>query len=320
MLKRTIRQEHDTTTKKLLIAAASLTAGIFLMTNCVYLAVGQDGVTTKEDVGKKDGGEKKGRPGVGGLGNKSPDRPANLFVSASTVAHTSLRHEWVDVPAGKTKLHTWVEYPAGDAKAPVVILMHYDAGLDVSQQALADQLALEGFIAVAPDLLSGRGPKGGNFDAFAFPDDALRANLKLPRAEGLRLYKAAYDYSMKLPRGSGKIASLGCSLGGTLSFRFAAEMPGLSAAVEFYGLPPAEPMLAKIKAPVLGLYGGDDDLVDATIDSTGKTMQKLGKSFESHVYPGGTHAFMTYQAEGLNGAATSEAWPVAVAFLKDHTK
>ena len=213
-----------------------------------------------------------------------------------------------------------MEYPTGDAKAPVVILIHYDAGLDVSQQALADQLALEGFIAVAPDLLSGRGPKGGNFDAFPFPDDALRANLKLPQAEGLRLYKAAYDYAMKLPRSSGKVASLGTSLGGTLSFRFAAEMPGLSAAVVFYGLPPAEPMLAKIKAPVLGLYGGDDDPVDTTIDSTATTMQKLGKGFESPIYPGGTHAFMTYQAEGLNGAATAEAWPTAIAFLKDHTK
>lgn len=296
--------------------------GKILLAAALAAALAMPNLAMAQDSGqKKDGGKKKGGGrGTGGLGGKSPDLPANLFVSASTVAHTPLRHEWIDIPAGKTKLHTWIEYPSGDAKAPVVILMHYDAGLDISQRAVADQLALEGFIAVAPDLLSGRGPKGGNFEAFPFPDEALRANLKVPQAEALRLYRAAYDYALKLPRSSGKIASLGCSLGGTLSFRFAAEMPGLSAAVVFYGLPPAEPMLAKINAPVLGLYGGDDDRVDATIEPTAAAMKKLGKSFESHVYPGATHAFMTYQAEGLNGAATAEAWPVAIAFLKDHTR
>ena len=293
-----------------ILVAAGLLAGLVIANYA----------TAQDDGQKKDGGKKKAARGTGGLGNKSPDLPANLFVSASTVAHTALRHEWADIPAGKTKLRTWIEYPIGDGKAPVVILMHYDAGLDITQQALADQLALDGFIAVAPDLLSGRGPKGGNFDAFKFPDEALRANLKAPQAEALRLYKAAYDYAAKLPRSSGKIASLGCSLGGTLSFRFAAETPGLSAAVVFYGMPPAEAMLAKINAPVLGLYGGDDEPVDATIEATAAAMKKLGKSFESHVYPGGTHAFMTYQAEGLNGAATAEAWPAAIEFLKDHTK
>jgi len=293
---------------KIILAAAAFAA--FTATS---LMVAQEG----GGAAKKDG---KKKAATGGLAGKSPELPANLFVSASTVARTQMRHEWIDVPSGKAKLHTWVEYPAGDAKAPIVILMHYDAGLDISQRAVADQLALDGFIAVAPDLLSGRGPNGGNFDAFRFPDEALRANLKLPPATALREYKAAYDYVMKMPRSSGKIAVLGCGLGGTLAWRFAATEPGVSAAVVFYGLPPSDDMLAKIKAPVLGLYGGDDDPVDATIEPTAAAVKKLGKSFESHVYPGATHAFLTYQAEGLNGAATAEAWPLAMAFLRDHTK
>src|SRR5215471_339201 len=114
----------------------------------------------------------------GGLAGKNPALPANLFTSASTVAHTSLQHDWVDIPMGSGKLHTWVEYPAGEAKAPLVLLMHYDAGLDDLQRALADQLATDGFIAMAPDLLSGLSPKGGNYDSFTYPDEALRAVAK----------------------------------------------------------------------------------------------------------------------------------------------
>jgi carboxymethylenebutenolidase len=290
---------------------------LLLVALAVAFVAAHNGVAQEANAQNKNG---KKKAATAGLGGKSPELPANLFVAASTVAHTTLRHEWVDIPSGKTKLHTWIEYPKGEDKAPVVILMHYEAGLDILQRALADQLALDGFIAVAPDLLSGRGPKAGNFDAFQFPDEALRANLKIPQAEALRLYKAAYDYAAKLPRASGKIASLGCSLGGTLSFRFAAETPGLNAAVVFYGMPPAEALLAKIKAPVLGLYGGDDDAVDATIEPTAAAMKKLGKSFESHVYPGATHAFLTYQAEGLNGIGTAEGWTTAIEFLKEHTK
>jgi len=297
-----------TTVQKFLLAMAALAA--FTTTS---MMIAQDGGGAPKKNGKK-------KAATGGLAGKSPELPANLFVSASTVARTQMRHEWVDIPSGKAKVHAWVEYPAGDAKAPVVILMHYDAGLDLSQRAVADQLALDGFIAVAPDLLSGRGPNGGNFEAFRFPDEALRANLKIAPAAAMREYKAAYDYAMKMPRSAGKVAVLGCGLGGTLAWRFAALEPGVSAAVVFYGLPPSGDMLAKIKAPVLGLYGGDDDPVDATIEPAAAAMKKLSKSFESHVYPGATHAFLTYQAEGLNGAATAEAWPAAMEFLQEHTK
>src|SRR5438067_1603822 len=174
----------------------------------------------------------------GGLAGKNPALPANLFVSASTLARTSLQHEWVEIPMGAGKLHTWIEYPAGDAKAPLVLVMHYDAGLDNLQRAIADQLATDGFIAVAPDLLSGLGPNGGNFDSFLYPDDALRAVAKITPAEAMRRFKIAYAWGLKLARANGKGATLGCGAGGTNSFRFAAETPSLSAAVVFYGMAP----------------------------------------------------------------------------------
>lgn len=265
-----------------------------------------------------------GRGGGGGRGNplstKQPNLPANLFTSSSTVARTPLGHEWVDIPMGRVKLHTWIEYPEGDAKAPIIIVMQYDAGLDDLQRALADQLALEGFIAVAPDLLSGQGPKGGNYDSFRFPDDAVQASAKMAPDEIIRRYKAAYDYGMKLPRANGKSAALGCGVGGTYSFRFAAEEPNLNAAVVFYGMPPNEAAMAKIKAPVLGLYGEDDPAVVDTIEPTAAAMKKLGKSYESQVYPHATHFFMTYAVEGENGAAMAQSWPKAIAFLKENTK
>jgi carboxymethylenebutenolidase len=256
----------------------------------------------------------------GGLFGKNPALPANLFTSASTVAHTSLRHEWADIPLGSRKLHTWIEYPAGEAKAPLVLVMHYDAGLDDLQRAIADQLAADGFIAIAPDLLSGLGPKGGNFDSFTYPDEALRAVAAIGSDEAMRRLKAAFDYGMKLPRANGKGASLGCGLGGTNSFRFAAEVPNLSGAVVFYGMPPDQGEIAKIKAPVLGLYGGDDPLVVATVEPTMALMKKLGKSYQYHIYPGATHFFMSYQVEGRNGEAIAEAWPAAIEFLRQAGK
>jgi carboxymethylenebutenolidase len=254
------------------------------------------------------------------LGAKNPALPANLFAAASTVAHTSFEHDWVDIPMGAGRLHTWIEYPAGQSKAPLVLLMHYDAGLDDLQRALADQLATDGFIAVAPDLLSSLGPKGGNYDSFSYPDEALRAVARIGPDEALRRLKIAFDYGMKLPRANGKAASLGCGIGGTNSFRFASEVPNLSAAVVFYGMSPDTAEIAKIHAPVLGLYGGDDPAVVAAVEPTAALMKKLGKSYQYHIYPGATHFFMSYQVEGRNGEAVAEAWPAAIAFLKQALK
>ncbi len=225
--------------------------------------------------------------GGGGLFAKDPALPSNLFAAKGAIARSKLRHEWVDIPMrAPGPLHTWIVYPAGDGKAPVVLVMRYDAGLDDLQRALADQIATEGFIAVAPDLLSGMGPKGGNYDSFPFPDNALRAVAKIPPAEAMKRYKAAYDYALQLPRSNGAAASLGQGVGGTDSFRFATETPNLSAAVVIYGTPPTESAMANIKAPVLGIYGGDDSTVVAAVEPTMRAMEKLGKSYEPHIYPG----------------------------------
>src|SRR5205823_4672686 len=150
----------------------------------------------------------RGRGGpVGYPMGKLPELPAGLFTAKSTLNHSTLRKEWVDIPAGDVKLHMWVEYPDGNAKAPFVLVMQQAPGLDEWQRGIADQLALQGFIAVAPDLYSGLGPNGGNYDSFEGVDAAMRAMAKLTSDETLRRYKAAYAWGMSLPRASGKSAT-----------------------------------------------------------------------------------------------------------------
>ena len=263
------------------------------------------------------------QPPPGGRGYpmaKPPNLPAGIFTAKNALANSKLRKEFVDIPVGSVKLHTWIEYPEGSEKAPIVIVMQHGPGLDDWQRALADQLALQGFIAIAPDLFSGFGPNGGNYDSFSGPDDVLRTNARLTQDEGIRRYKAAWEYGMKLPRANGKSATVGFCAGGGYSFRFAGEVPEINAAVVYYGTPPDEAIMARIKAPVLGFFGDDDARVTATVEPASAAMKKLGKTFEPHIYPHGTHGFLEYQDVGGNPAATADSWARTIAFLNQYTK
>jgi carboxymethylenebutenolidase len=251
---------------------------------------------------------------------KLSDLPAGVFTAKSTLVNSKVRKEFVDIPLGSAKLHTWVEYPDGEAKAPIVIVMQHGPGMDDWQRALADQLALQGFIAIAPDLHSGFGPNGGNYDSFVGTDEVMRAGARITPEEGMRRYKAAYEWGMKLPRANGKSATIGFCAGGGYSFRFAGEVPQVNAAVVFYGASPNSETMARIKAPVLAFYGEDDARVTAAAEPTAAAMKMLGKSFEFHVYPHATHGFLEFQDLAGNPAATTDSWGKTIAFLKQHTK
>lgn len=302
------------------ISAAMIATVILLAPGHSFIAAQQQGGGADQGRGAGRQGGVPGRGGGGGLGNKAPNLPAGAFTAGSTVDRTMLQHEWIDVPLGNLKLHTWIEYPAGSAPAPVVLVMSHEAGLDDWMRGIADQLALEGFIAVAPDILSGIGPRGGNFDAFPFEADVIQATARISPAESLRRYKAAYEHIVKLPRASGKRASLGVGLGGADSFRFAAETSDLNAAVVFYGISPEESVLTRLRAPVLGLYGEDDPRVMETVRAAEATAKRLGKAYEVRVFPGATQAFMRSTVEGQNGAAVAAAWPAAIQFLQQHLR
>jgi carboxymethylenebutenolidase len=266
-------------------------------------------------------------PAASDIAKKDPRLPANYFMAKAAIRDSKLKAEWVDLPLeGQTvKLHTLVIYPTGTAKTGVVIVMQHGVGVDEWQRALAYQIAEDGFIAVLPDLWSGTGPNGGNWDASEFVDDAVRnAAGKVSPEEGMRRYKTAREWALKLPRANGKSGSIGFCMGGGNSFRFATEVPELNAAVVYYGGapttgrggPPNETLLANVKAPILGLYGENDGRMAEDVAQTKIVMTRLGKPYEAHVYPKTTHSFAMFQHIGTNAASIADAWPRTIAFFK----
>lgn len=237
----------------------------------------------------------------------------------------SPRHgEFIDIPinAGNPPLRSWIVYPERKDPAGVVIVIHEIFGLTDWIRSVADQLAEDGFIAIAPDFLSGKAPGGKGTEALANRDEAVKLVRELTRADVDKRLDGVRAYALKLPAANGRIATLGFCWGGGQSFGYAAAQRALDAAVVFYGTAPDVPALATVKAPVLGLYGGDDARVNATIPATEAEMKKLGRTYEVHIYEGAGHGFLRAQdgREGANLKATQQGWPRVVSFLRQHLK
>jgi carboxymethylenebutenolidase len=232
--------------------------------------------------------------------------------------NSSPRHgEWVTISDGGDQLKAWVVYPERSDKAPVVIVIHEIFGLTDWVRAVADQLAAEGFIAIAPDLLSGKGPNGGGTDSVD-RDGAVALVRNLNRDEVIRRLNATVNYALSLPAARPEFAAIGFCWGGGTCFTYATEQPKLKAAVVYYGPPPDAAALGRIQAPVLGLYGGDDARITTTVAPTEEAMRKLGKTYEDEIYPGAGHGFLRAQ-EGRDGAnlkAAEQAWKRTIEFLK----
>jgi carboxymethylenebutenolidase len=255
---------------------------------------------------------------------KAANLPADEAGAKDAIAKTPRHTEYVDVKVeGRaTPVKTFVVYPERKDKAPVVLVIQEIFGLSDWIKGVADQLAQEGFIAVAPDLLSGLGPNNGGTEAFASRDDVVAAVRKLTPPDVVAMLNGVRAYAVKLPSATGKSGSVGFCWGGGMSFLYATAQPDLNAAVVYYGTSPSADALATIKAPVLGLYGGNDARVNATIEPASAKLKELGKTYEPHIYDGAGHGFLRQQG-GQNGAnlkATQEAWPATIAFLKNHTK
>ncbi len=210
---------------------------------------------------------------------------------AKTRLEASARHhEYVPLKHGNRTVQAFVVYPEVKTKAPVVVLIHEIFGLSDWAKEMADELAAQGFIVIAPDLLSGFGPSGGGSSEFPSQDAAVKAVSGLDPEVVLADLDAAADYGKHLPAGNGKIAVTGFCWGGGKSFAFAAHRKDLSAAFVFYGPGPAD--VTTITAPVYGFYGGNDARIDATIPTTTAAMKAAGKTYEPVTYEGAGHGFM----------------------------
>jgi carboxymethylenebutenolidase len=243
--------------------------------------------------------------------------------SAAKALVDSPRHgEWVDLElkGTDTKLRTWVVYPERSDKAPVVIVIHEIFGLTDWVRGVADRLAGEGFIAVAPDLLSGMGPDGGGTESLG---ENVRSVIRtLSSEETARRLDAARAWAIALPSATDKSACIGFCWGGSASFAYAAQQPKLNAAVVYYGTAPDDASaIEKINCPVLGLYGGDDARVTSTVESTQSRMKEHDKSFTTHVFDGAGHGFLRQQTErdGANLKAAEDAWGQTIKFINRHT-
>jgi carboxymethylenebutenolidase len=224
----------------------------------------------------------------------------------------SPRHrEWVTVKHDGRSVDTLVVYPESKDKRPVVLVIHEIFGLSDWAQELADEVAAAGYIAVAPDLLSGMAPNGGRTKDF--PEGTVtEAVSKLNPDQVTADLNTAADYGLKLPASNGKLYVAGFCWGGGQTFRFATNRDGLSAAFVFYGPPPAEDTISRIHAPVYGFYAGNDARIDATIPNTIAAMKAAGKTYDPVTYDGAGHGFMRVgeapDANDANKKAREDAW------------
>ena len=229
----------------------------------------------------------------------------------ASLEKSSRHREWVTVKHDSRPVETFVVYPESKDKRPVVLVIHEIFGMTDWVQDLADQVAEAGYIAVAPDLLSGMAPNGGRSSDFP-PGQATEAVSKLNPDQVTADLNAAADYGIKLPASNGKLFVAGFCWGGGQTFRFATNRADLSAAFVFYGPPPDKEAMSRIKAPVYGFYGGNDARIDATLPDTREQMKAAGKLFDLVVYDGAGHGFMRAgeapDASDANRKARSEAW------------
>lgn len=244
--------------------------------------------------------------------------PADVTESRTRLAASPRHGEWVMVSAGADSVRAWIVYPERTTRAPVVVVVHEIYGLTPWIRAVADQLAADGFIAIAPDLLTTKNLPN--------PTDSVPGNLAtaairtLDPADVHRQISAVATYAMAQPAALPRYGIVGFCWGGSVSFEHAVRSPGLGASVVYYGSSPPSASLGSINAPVLGLYGGSDARVNATIPAADSTMRALNKTFTHHIYEGAGHGFLRNQAgqEGANFSATQQAWPATVSWFRRH--
>jgi len=240
---------------------------------------------------------------------------ATNSAQAAIVAEDDARVKGEDItyPGSKGEMKGYLVRPAeASGKLGAVMIIHENRGLNPHIRDVARRVAVEGFIALAPDFLS---PLGGT------PSDEDKARDMFPQlapeqaiADGV----ATVAYLKKIDGGNGKVGVVGFCWGGGLVNDLAVNAPDLDAAVAYYGRQPKSEDVAKIKAPLLLHYAGKDERIDAGIDAYKAALQADGKEFTIYVYEGAQHAFNNdTSAARYDKPAADLAWQRTIAFLKE---
>lgn len=226
-------------------------------------------------------------------------------------------HEWVEVPADGRSVHSFVAYPEEAENTLAVIVIHENRGLTDWVRSFADRIAEAGYIAIAPDLLSGFDEKHDRTRDFSSSDAARDALYQLDADQIISDLQAVQDYVAEVPAANGRTVVAGFCWGGSQSFRFATHASDLSAALVFYGSPPDAERIPNISTPVYGFYGETDQRINATIPETEKLMQQHGKTYEYEIYEGAGHAYMRRGADPEGSSASKEAREASWTRVKD---
>lgn len=238
--------------------------------------------------------------------------PDTTKTAAQELSESPRHHEWVTLEHGDRKFQAFVVYPESDSKTKSVIVIHENRGLNDWARLFADQLAAEGYLVIAPDLISNTQGKRRTTD-FENSDAARDAIYALDPDQVTADLNATYQYIKNDPASTGEVAVAGFCWGGSQTFRYATNNQDITSAHVFYGTAPDDPeALAKITAPVYGYYGGDDARVNASIEQTEKYMDAADNTYEYEIYEGAGHAFMRSghqpDASEANKEAHDAAW------------
>jgi carboxymethylenebutenolidase len=248
--------------------------------------------------------------------NLPPDNDAAKDQLAKSPRHG----EWVDIKmASGAPINSYVIYPERSSKAPVVIVVHDIGGMSDWIRGIGDQLAKEGFIAVVPDLLSGKGPNGGGTSSLGDRDQVGQAIRTLTPDELKSRLDTIMAYGKTLPSSNGKTGTIGFCWGGGTVFGYALNQPSVDATASYYGPMPTEPSAyEKAKTPILGLYGGNDQRVNANIPVAEAELKKRGVTYTPNIFEGAGHGFLRNQSgqDGANYKAVQQAWPKTLEFFR----
>jgi carboxymethylenebutenolidase len=263
---------------------------------------------------------------------RNPDLPppgdvlgADKNAWAKAQLSSSPRHsEWVDIKATSgAPIKSFVVYPERKDKAPVVIVIQEIFGLTDWVRGVADQLAKEGFIAIAPDFMSGMGPNHGGSEELG-EQGSQRAIGQVTEADRVRILNDVRAYALTIQASNGKVGTIGFCWGGGTSFLYALNQPALNAAVSYYGQMPDTLDYANAKTPILGLYAGNDTRVNAGIDRAKTELGKKNVPYDVHIFDGAGHGYLRAQAGSQqnpgNMKASEDAWRLTLDFLRKYTK